>query len=298
MSKLLKSTVNTYLTHCQTAEMQPKTIRAYSDILTDFVQSVGDIPVDNLTSHQVNSYIDSLKTRQGVHGLFAPSSIHKYYMVVHTFLKWMDHKGLVNHLIMDKINKPDLSENTMDILSDTELERLMAYLDEEGDFRNKVIFEILLGTGMHLRELSNLNLEEVNIDKKWVSLVDKVGHLVHIPLEDELAQHLDEYIVKYRKPKPNEKALIINRSGTRLMFDGLEMLVKRVLKEVRDSGKSGGETLRNTFSITFLKNGGKDLVLYKILRNTDINSIQRCYDHLRRMASSEKLEGDRLLHRE
>jgi site-specific recombinase XerD len=91
-----------------------------------------------------------------------------------------------------------------------------------------------------------------------------------------LIHDLHTYVVRNRKPKDkDDQALFINRMGERLRYDGMQMLIRRVLEANEINGSTGPHKIRHTMATSFLRNGGNVVALKDILSHTDIKTTMR-----------------------
>jgi site-specific recombinase XerD len=275
MNLLIGTVLERYLQECQRVNKGLKTIRAYQDTLHDFVRFLGDIQAADLTEEHVQRYITDVGARQGKNGHMSVQSVHKYYSVVRTFVRWMYAHNFIPRDVTDRIEFSQPSLARPDALTEEELQRLQNHLDERGDYRDKVIFEVLLDTGLRVHELTGLNLDDVDLDARTLRVSGQNGHHDNVSFGSEVQGDLSSYIQDHRRCDLAENALFINRFGSRLEPEGLNILIKRTLQKIRDGGKCGSETLRNTFACSFLRNEGSLLALHTRLRNADFRSTER-----------------------
>jgi integrase/recombinase XerD len=280
MAITLNIALEKYLYKCQSENKSHKTLMAYQDTLHDFTNFVGDIPVANLAKEHIQKYLEHITKRPGRHGHLSSHSVHKHYSVVRTFTRWLYEQQYVASQITDFIELPQPALDMPDILTNDDVDHLLEYLSQKGEHRDLVIFEMLLETGLRVQELTSLNLENVDLDNRILQIKDKREGNTTIPFNVKLKRNLIKYIQHHRTGSPAEKALFINRFGNRLELEGLNMLIKRTLHHIREEGKYGAETLRNTFAVSFLRNGGNIITLHAILRNADFRSTQRYADVL------------------
>lgn len=267
-----------FLLACDRENKSSKTMRSYRDTLEDFIHTVGDMPADIITAEHLRGYISNLSSRSGRHGSFSPQSIHKYWSVVRTFIRWMYKKHYIYSCISDFIELPQPALDRPGALEEEEVQSLFDYLTEKGDFRNEVIFKTFLATGLRVSELTHLDLDDLDLEAKAMNIEGKNGQDAIIPFSEAVQRDLYRYIRDHRKCSPSEKALFITRYGSRLEPEALNMVIKRTLPKIRESGKCGAETLRNTFANTYLRNGGSIFTLHTILRNADFRTTQRYVD--------------------
>ena len=275
----INNAVDNYLLAVRSEGKSPKTIRAYSDILHAFMAGIKEELVEELTENHIRIYMADLPSRAGRYGDFSTSSQMKHYATIRTFIRWLYAQGYTSRCITDRTRPPKISNDLPDALSSEEVGRLRDVLSM-GLFRDQVIITMFLDTGLRLRELMQLNLDDIYFDERLLRVYGKGKKEALVPFGKLLAKDLHAYIILHRSPEDRkEKALFLNRFGKRLEYEGLAMLVRRILGKVRTTGKGGAHTLRHTFATNFLRNGGDVEGLRVILRHTDISTTQR-YSHL------------------
>ena len=275
----INNAVDNYLLAVRSEGKSPKTIRAYSDILHAFMAGIKEELVEELTENHIRIYMADLPSRAGKYGYFSTSSQMKHYATIRTFIRWLYAQGYITRCITDYTRPPKISSDLPDALSNEEVEKLKEVIAVR-PFRDQVIIELFLDTGLRLREVTLLNVDDIYFDERILRVYGKGKKEALVPFGKRFAKDLHAYIVIHRKPEnENEKALFINRFGTRLEYEGMAMLVRRILEEVGVKGKCGAHTLRHTFATQFLKNGGGVETLRAVLRHSDISITQR-YVHL------------------
>jgi site-specific recombinase XerD len=276
----LKHEIEQFLLACRAERKAPKTMRAYHDILADFLDHMGDIDPRELKPADVQQYIVDLFERPGRRSeKISSSTAMKYYTVIRTFIRWMYAQEIITKRITDYTKPPRLSKDLPDGLSDEEVDDLFRYLNEKNNFRNKTIFELFLDTGLRLEEVCNLNVNDIHIEDAWLKVFGKGQKEAIVPFGYRLSKHLHKYFHDYRNALPGEDAFFVKEDGERLGYEGLAIMIRRTLSDVRKEGKCGAHTLRHTFATKYLRNGGSLEALRKILRHNDIKVTQR-YVHL------------------
>jgi site-specific recombinase XerD len=270
-----------FLLACRAEAKSPKTLRSYQDILKCFVNFVGDMQVDELTPDHIRGYIAELSTRPGVHGQFSTHSVHKHYSVVRTFIRWMYDQRMIKERLTDYTKAPRQAEYLPDVLTDEEIKELFVLLKDRRTYRDQVIFEMFLDTGIRLNELAELNLEDVYFQESFIRVYGKGRKEDLVPIGRTLAHHLRTYIDTERREiaLPKENALFVNRMGERLGKEGVAILVRRVLNKVRGRGRIGPHILRHTFATKFIQGRGNLEALRRIMRHSKI-SLTQVYVHL------------------
>lgn len=146
--------------------------------------------------------------------------------------------------------------------------------------RNKVILELLYGTGIRLRELMNLNIADINFYSGLIKIMGKGAKERLVPFGSFAKKALTNYLE--RRPElignsenSSRKALILNKDGNRLSAKGISRVVNKQLAPVSSNGKSNPHLLRHSFATHLLEEGAdltavKELLGHKRLSTTQI----------------------------
>jgi site-specific recombinase XerD len=293
----LTSAKETFLLDCKAAGLKPKTMRSYRDVLTGFIDFAGDMLVRELGPDHVRMYIAELTDRAGHYEgeKFSSHSLLKHYAVVRTWVRWMYAQKIVAERVTDYVKPPRLSSRLPSILTDQEIDILFEDLKEQGRFRDLVIFELFLDTGMRLEEVVNLELGDVNIEGGWIRVVGKGDVEDIVPIGSRVCRDLYAYMNMYRSPmKANEQALFLSDHGHThgygITYEGLAKMIRRELEKIRtQKGKHGAHVMRHTAGTNLIRGGASTEHVRRILRHRDSRITQQ-YLHL---ANADLLEAHR-----
>ena len=286
MDLTLRTALQNYHRNLIAENKTPKTIEGYMDGLKVWVQDIGpDRMVSSLNIADVQEHIISLRTKPGITtgSLMSSHSIAKRYAVIRTFVRWLHVHGWLPSLILDGYQAPKISNELPSPLSPDEVARLFVLLRNHS-FRDKVIIEFFLDTGVRLEELAGLTMNRLDLDDGWATVIGKGRKTRRVPLGPILVRDLFEYVSVHRKPKHKDEAIVFlsehgETHGCAFKYEGVRQMVDRLLTEIRVTGKHGAHTLRHTFATMYLRNGGSLEGLRIILGHTDIKVTQR-YIHL------------------
>jgi site-specific recombinase XerD len=147
-------------------------------------------------------------------------------------------------------------------LNEYEYERLMAP-DAIGDRRastykrDRMLLELLAGTGLRINEALSLNRDRVDLAKRsiWIpAALAKSGRMRVVYFGPALATSLQCYLAGL----PAEQwALFVTRTGARLTDSHVRRLFKKIAGNTGlDPGKVHPHVLRHTYASRFLGEGG------------------------------------------
>lgn len=164
---------------------------------------------------------------------------------------------------------------------------MQTMLDEvafENDFaglRDKLVLELLYGTGMRLAELIGLKVSDINFYNHTLVVLGKRNKHRVIPINKTLVEALTNYL-KHREEivesDPAIPYLIVTDNGTQAYPMFIQRLVKKYLSLVTSLEQRSPHVLRHTFA-THLLNRGADLNAIKdLLGHTSLAATQ-VYTH-------------------
>jgi site-specific recombinase XerD len=293
----LTSAKQTFMLDCKAAGLSPKTLRGYNDVLNSFIAFAGDMLVRELGPDHVRFYIAELSDRAGHYEgeKFSSHSLMKHYAVVRTWVRWMYAQKIITDRVTDFVKPPRLSSRLPSILTDGEIDDLFADLKKSQRFRDLVIFELFLDTGLRLDEVVSLSVDDVNIDGGWVRVVGKGDVEDIVPIGARVCRDLYAYIHMHRQPAhETERTLFLSAHGPTtgygLTYEAMSKMVSRELGKIRtQSGKRGAHVMRHTAGTNMIRGGASTEHVRRILRHRD-GRITQVYLHL---ANEDLLEAHR-----
>ena len=167
--------------------VQPGTVNVYMNALQMWFASNNG---DSQTTAAAQSYIDSL-AKDGK----APSTISTRAHAIMRYFRW---KGVDIHL-----DCPTIRMKEPEYLSMQELEKVLATCTSQLE---KTLVVVLFDTAVRISEFLNLKLEDVDWDRKLISVVRKGGKLDEVNISEKALGELEQWI-KLRKSK-SEKILM------------------------------------------------------------------------------------------
>jgi integrase/recombinase XerD len=145
-------------------------------------------------------------------------------------------------------------------------------------YRDSVIILILLDTGLRVSELINLKIDNVWLDEGLIKVLGKGNKERLVPIGKQIRKLLWRYINQYRPEtaRPNLDNLFLTRDGRPLTKNRVDSIMKRYGKIAELTGiRCSPHTLRHTFAINYLRNGGDVFSLQKILGHSSLEMTRR-----------------------
>jgi integrase/recombinase XerC len=165
-----------------------------------------------------------------------------------------------------------VEEKAMESLFDSE-----GFTEDFTGYRDRVILELLYGTGMRLSELIDLEINNLELEARIIRVTGKRGKERLIPISALLVDFLKQYLT-LRSPEEPTKALILTDSGKAAYPVFIQRTVNKYLSEVTTLSQKSPHVLRHTYA-THLLNRGADLNAIKELLGHANLAATQIYTH-------------------
>jgi integrase/recombinase XerC/integrase/recombinase XerD len=272
--------VRQYLMHHEDRNHSAKTVRWYSDMLGRFVASLGpDARLRDIDADAIRSYQRAV--RESGKGKF---TVHAYARTLKTFLRWLRREGYCSqplHELVQMPKVPKYEDVTIEVLTDQEVERLLATLDPSTDVgsRNRAMVCLMLESGLRLEEITNLAVDDVHIKDMFVKVHGKGDKEAYVPIGTTTQKALERYIAHFRVPSSaRTRTLFLNIYGEPLKYETIKTIFDRLAKKT-GIDRLHPHLLRHTAATRMLANGADLHTVQRLLRHADIRTTLR-YLHL------------------
>ena len=210
-------------------------------------------------------------------------SINRKIATLRTFYNFLlRHKAIttdpmlkIKALKTDKTLPKYVEEKPMENLLDD-----MEFSDDFSGLRDKLVLELLYGTGMRLAELIGLKITDLNLYNNTLVVLGKRNKQRIIPVNKSLVEAIKKYLTLRTDiiDDTTNTYLIVTESGTQAYPMFIQRLVKKYLSLVTSLEQRSPHVLRHTFA-THLLNRGADLNAIKdLLGHTSLAATQ-VYTH-------------------
>ena len=255
------------------------TVKSYNTDLSQFndylIKEFEHDTIDTATKSMIRSWI-IVMVDKGIQG----KSIHRKISSLKSYFKYLLKKGIclnspVEGIALPKINKQlpvFIEENRLDLLLDN-----VEFAETYEGFRDKLILELLYGTGIRLSELINLQLKQVNLTEGKIKVLGKRNKERIIPISKMIIVTIESYL-PYRNDRLNQEELILTSKGGKLYPQLVYRIVREHLFKVSPQKKRSPHVLRHSFA-THLLNKGADLNAVKELLGHANLSATQVYTH-------------------
>ena len=256
-------------------KLSANTLQSYRRDIVQFEEYLDSkgLNYSKLEEQEIKDYIEYLKSEGK-----KTSTISRNIASIRSFYQFQLRNKKVKKDPTEGMQSPKIEKKAPSVLSSAEVELLLDQpknIDLKG-IRDKAMLEFAYATGMRVTEIISLNLEDVNLDKGYVTCASGVKKRT-IPLGKISLKALEEYIKNARPvmiKNENEKALFVNINGKRLTRQGFWKIIKYYKEQAHITKDITPHVLRHSFATHLLQNGADLKSIQMMLGHSDISSTQ------------------------
>ena len=267
----------------------PHTVTAYKNDLDQFSQYIVSFQSEllNVTHQHVRTWIVSLMD-DGIEA----RTINRKISSLRSFYKFLQREDLIGNSPMIYVRAPKIPKRLPIVITEQKMDILLDAQDVfSNDFqgiRDRLIVELLYGTGMRLSELVTLSDHDINRYEQQIKVLGKRNKERIIPISKPLAKLVGDYQLQKLNQNFDNKssALIVTNQGNKVYAKFIYRTVNLVLSFISTHDKKSPHILRHSFA-TSLLNRGADLNAIKELLGHSSLAATQVYTH----NSVEKLKS-------
>ncbi|MBP6732575.1 MAG: tyrosine-type recombinase/integrase [Chitinophagales bacterium] len=212
-----------------------------------------------------------------------PRSINRKISTLQSFYKFLMRKGDLKKSPLAKVQTPKTSKRLPVFVELPGIEKLLKdteFAEGYEGLRDKMIIELLYGTGMRRSELMNLKETDFDSYNSQVKVLGKGNKERIIPVHNQLTISIKNFIEEKRKAVPVQQGnfLVVNENGKKLEPATVYKCVNKYLNLVTTVDKRSPHTLRHTFATHLMNNGADINAVKELLGHTSLAATQ-VYTH-------------------
>ena len=219
-----------------------------------------------------------------------PRSINRKIATLRSYYKFLLKQGKIRKDPMLKVRILKTKKSLPYFVKEPDIIKLLNDHDYEDKFegiRDKLMLELLYGTGIRLSELIGLKTADINFHEETIKVLGKRNKERIIPVNHELKNLMHVYISRKKNEfgENDNIYLIVNNDGGNCYPMMVYRTVKKYLEIFTSVEKKSPHVLRHTFA-THLLDKGADLNAVKDLLGHSSLAATQIYTH----NSMEKLK--------
>lgn len=205
---------------------------------------------------------------------------------IRAYCKYLAVEGIDKKADLDQLDRPKPERSLPQVMSRSQVERLLAAPDPESPLRDRdvALLELLYASGLRATEICQLTLNHLNFSVGAVRVLGKGNKERVVPMGHAAREALTRYLAATRPvllAKGNESSdlVFLSHTGKPLERVALWQIVKRAADHAGLLREVHPHVLRHCFA-SHLVEGGADLrVVQELLGHSDVSTTQ-IYTHV------------------
>jgi integrase/recombinase XerD len=207
---------------------------------------------------------------------FTPSTIMRKHATLKSYYHYLLAEGKVKIDPTADLKLPKIGKRLPKALTIKEVFELLK-APAKKQVRDLAILEMLYASGLRSSELIGLDLSDINLQASFVKCLGKGGKERIVPVGEAAKDAVGKYLKEVRPKlvrKDSEKALFLDRNGTRMSRQALWELVKKYVKLSGIKSKTSTHTLRHSFATHLLEKGADLRTVQEMLGHASISTTE------------------------
>ena len=287
----LKDDILDYLSYIKLEKkLSTNTILNYQLDLNDYAIYLEKHNINNsnkITTNIIQEYLKSLKINN-----LSARSIARHITSIKEFHKYLLKTKKVKSNVSLNIESIKQTKKLPTTINENDMEKLLDInLENAFKYRDLAMIELMYGSGLRVSELVNLTIYSIDLQNDTILIEGKGKKERIVPINIHSKKAILEYLnVRNSLIKSNNKnpeKLFLNNHGKGITRQGINFILKNLIKEKNLDIQATPHTLRHTFATDLLNNGADLRSIQELLGHTDIVTT-RIYTHV----ANNKLKND------
>ncbi len=258
------------------------TIKSYAQDLTQF----NNFCIENNQISTKNKIVTDFKIiRRWIAYLseneIGSRSINRKLSTLRSYYNYLIREGEIKTNPISKIIRPKTEKNLPEFINQEKLNILLdseLFEDSFDGIRNKLIIELLYGTGIRRSELIGIKLQDIDLEKKIIKVLGKGNKQRIIPFPIVIIPIINKYL-NFRKEISTEvNNLLITKAGKKIYPNLVYRVVTKNISYVSSIKKKSPHTLRHSYATHLLNNGADINAVKELLGHANLSATQ-IYTH-------------------
>ena len=276
-----------------------KTKDLYICYIDCFLKSINK-NIEDIDSIDVNRYITSLNNTE------KPQTYQvTVWYALKNFFKYLLNNNIIQKDIMKACPRPKRkasNEVNRVYLNPDELKQLIENVkngvgtSKAKSFqqtyveRDLAIIMTFINTGIRVTALTEINIEDVDLENSILKVTDKRNKTTDFPINDTLRLYLEDWIIRRKELFGNDcsNALFLSSRNNRMTSNTVNYLIKKYTTGIKDKPISPHK-LRASFATNLYEATGDIQLVQEAMNHTDVSTTQlyvQSSDRNRKRASS------------
>lgn len=240
--------------------LSENTVAAYRRDLHRFESWRGNRQVQKLTIAELSDYVAWLSDQS-----LAPASVARHLVTLKMYFKYLQLEGVLRENLVELLGSKKLWQRIPEVLSPGQIQRFLGGPRplEKLYQRDRALLEMLYATGCRVSEISNLRLEDLQLEQGYCKCTGKGNKQRMVPIGENAVRTVHQYLEGLRPDLVDRSPsfvpwLFVSRTGRQLRREAIWELVKKYALQAGIPTAISPHTMRHSFA-THLLAGGADL---------------------------------------
>ena len=253
----------------------PRTIQSYREKLSHLCNFLGDVPIEDVTSADLQRYVAHLWDYDLSH-----ATVGSRVRVLRRLWNFAEAEGIITENPARQIKIP---RRQREMPKCAKVEDILALLEttQEGtplDLRDRAALRFLIDTGCRSGELCGLQVDDLDLDAMRASVTDMNTRGRFVPFVESTREALQTWLdVRPSDRGPWVFVGLANHSKGALTPIGLHRMLKRIGKIAGCKGPVNPHAFRHAFARNWVMSRGNLETLSHILRYSSIQVTRSIY---------------------
>lgn len=265
--------------------LSPTTVRYFVREAEDFAQYLASQEVTDIEKIEPYDVRDWLMVQMEKN---SPATVKKKLAALSAWITYLRKNKYLARDIMAAISAPKTPERLPIFFRESEVEHIYddIYPPTYEGALAKLVLRMLYETGMRRSELASLTVQDVNLSKLTIKVLGKGSKERIIPIENELAHNISQYLALRDEKMAEEKAadsrrLLINSKGRPVSDSMIYSIVEQYMPTLSNADRVSPHVFRHTFATHMLNEGADINAVKELLGHSSLDSTE-IYTHVSR----------------
>lgn len=271
-----------YLAELRRRGASEHTLRNYAsdlDQLAEFLGGAGPSP-EIIT-------VDTTALREWLASLYetklTPISIRRKLGAVRSLFKFLRQEEILTNNPAVRLRTPKAPQRLPEVMSaettNDMLDAIPGKIEEKPSKERDLAFlELLYGCGIRVGELVGINVDDLDVSERWLRVRGKGNKERQVPVPEHVIAAIERYLAVRRAAK-GERALFVNRRGTRLSDRHIRTLVKLYALLTTGDSTVHPHSFRHAYATHLLAEGADLRAIQELLGHARLSTTQK-YTHV------------------
>lgn len=244
-----------------------------------FVETYGQVPpIREIREADVRPFLGWLHDK----GL-ARRSLRQKLAAVRSFFRFLVRTGEIDNNPTVLLVSPKTEKKLPSFLQASEASALWGTFDvtDIRQLRNRTLCELLYGSGLRISEALQLNVGDIDAQRRLVRILGKRNKERIVPVTKETIEMVEVLSLRRSElgPAHDNHALFLGDRGKRLTSASAYRIVRAALSPITEAQKKSPHVLRHSFATHLLDNGADLSAVRELLGHSSLSTTQ-VYTHV------------------